>query len=62
MYIRHLTSVSLKAFVLINQVSPAHLSDPLDGGVEGVAHGGAAPVGGGGPVVDVGTEDGLTTQ
>ena len=54
--------MSLKAFVLINQVSPAHLSDPLDGGVEGVAHGGAAPVGGGGPVVDVGTEDGLTTQ
>ena len=47
---------------LINHVSLAHLPDPLDGGVEGVAHGGAPPVGGGGPVVDVGTEDGLTIQ
>ena len=42
--------------------SVAHLPDSLDGVVEGVAHCGAPPVGGRGPVVDVGTEDGLTTQ
>ena len=57
-----LHTYDIRPVCLLVRLSLAHLPDSLDGVVEGVAHCGAPPVGGRGPVVDVGTEDGLTTQ